>query len=175
MCEKINIPFSESGEWDIYFEGLLMMRNILIIGLLSFVLLSVACNTEYKPSAEQFFKGYLNLQPIPPGISDFSGTSQDTFPVLFSKGHVKYRASSSFFEFLVKHDRFFTTNPSNDQVHLVRCDRIYYGASSIDDELNQINFENKICYEGTFIPYKHIIIYDPTTQLVDHLFYAIGD
>jgi hypothetical protein len=67
-----------------------------------------------------------------------------------------YLATSKYFEFLAKHDKYPKRDPKNVPVHKVSCSD--YSKSKIGDE----------CYFGVLYPYFHNIIYTPKTEEVKH-------
>lgn len=145
-----------------------MAQKMMTIKLILLIVLLTGCGTGGGMSSKEFFKGYLNLEPPPKGISDFSGESEDRFPVFLSRGYYKYRADPSYFEALVEHAKFFETSETNERIHQVQCSEIPQDFSYWTSEV--INTQGKVCYKGTFVPYIHYIIYDPTTQRVYHFF-----
>jgi hypothetical protein len=156
-----------------------LTRYGMLIGLSLVLLLLAGCEgEEYKPTAEQFFRDKLNLNPLPSGIADFRKANRDEPPFTSSKGYFKYRATPSFIAAILKHNKFFKDfkdDPSNQQIEQVQCARIYYYEVSIwADELSRIDMADKVCYAGIFLPYAHVVIYDPSTQMVDHFFYPIA-
>lgn len=149
----------------------------LFVELFSILLLIAGCGGEYKPTAAEFFRDTMNLDPLPPGISDFRKANREEPPYTAGKGYFTYQATPPFIAALLKHDKFFKgskDDPSNQKIREVPCDEIYYGASVWAEELHRISTRNKVCFTGIFLPYAHILIYDPATQTVDHFFYPIA-
>ncbi len=149
-----------------------MTRRMVAIALIPLIAFLTGCSTG-KMSPKAFFKGYLNLDPPPNGISDFSGESADMIPVFLSFGYYKYKADPSYFDALVKHDKFFETNGTNEMIHEVLCNELPHDFSYWTKEV--INTQGKVCYKGTFFPYLHYIIYDPSTKQVYHFFEGLRD
>ncbi len=150
-----------------------MTRRMVTIALIPLIALLTGCSTGGKMSPKAFFKSYLNLEPPPNGISDFSGESADIFPVFLSFGYYKYKADPSYFDALVKHAKFFDTSGTNERIYQVPCHELPQDFSYWTEEV--INTQGKVCYKGTFFPYIHYIIYDPPTKQVYHFFAGLRD
>jgi hypothetical protein len=80
----------------------------------------------------------------------------EDFLVSSSSYEFSYLATSKYFEFLAKHDKYPKKDPKNVPVHKVSCSD--YSKSKIGDE----------CYFGVLYPYFHNIIYTPKTEEVKH-------
>jgi len=80
----------------------------------------------------------------------------EDFLVARSSYEFTYIATSKYFDFLAKHDKYPKKDPKNVPVHKVSCSD--YSKSKIGDE----------CYFGVLYPYFHNIIYTPKTEEVKH-------
>jgi hypothetical protein len=61
-------------------------------------------------------------------------------------------------------------------MHVVECDEIpQYLLAGKKGGNETINTQDKVCYEGVFLPYIHYIVYDSKTHLVYHFINGIRD
>jgi hypothetical protein len=146
-----------------------MLKKVITSALIALFILFSGCSNTSEMTAEGFFKSYLNIDSLPPGISNFSGKGEDRFPVFLSRGFFKYEADPSYFDFLLEYDKFFETSETNQKIHIIKCDEVPQDILT-EEEANDknINTQNKVCYKGVFVPYIHYILYDPNTHLVYH-------
>jgi hypothetical protein len=108
----------------------------------------------------------------PAGVSDFSGDGVIFSPpaTFLSSGYFAYTADTAYFEQLEAHDQFIVDSGFNRQIHETSCDRLPKDFSWWKDVgfSGEIEMEDKVCFEGTFVPFVHYIVYDPITQQVHH-------
>jgi len=149
-------------------ESFTRLKVMIFVVLLLVIIILSGCGADTKMTPEKFFKGYVNLDPVPSGISDFSGTSEDRLPVFLNRGFYKYNAEPSFFEDLVQHEKFFDISETNQKIHKVQCSDLPHDFSLWTKEV--VNTQGKECYMGVFFPYVHYIIYDPSTKQVNHFY-----
>ena len=152
------------------------MRKLIIVGLVLCISLLIGCTdgkANITQTKEEFFRDYLNLEPVPMSVSNFRGESNERFPVFLSHGYFIYKADASFFDVLVKHDKFMEANEINEMFHPVECNELPQDFSYWTDDV--IKIQGKVCYEGTFIPYIHYLIYDPATREVYHFYDGVRD
>ncbi len=153
-----------------------MVRHRLLLAMcICFLLLGGCDDEEYNPTAEEFFQSHMNLTPLPTGISEFGGVNDEAIPLSRGEGHLAYKAQSVFIQALLNHDEFTELSEMNDVVHEFPCDQFIYEALYLLQILNRIDTEGKKCYSGKFVPYAHVIIYNPQTQAADHYYYSFRD
>jgi hypothetical protein len=132
-----------------------------------------AASLDSTDSQKQLlYRDFLNME-TPAGVSDFSGdgvilSSPSTF---LSSGYFAYTADTAYFEQLEAHDRFIVDSEFNRRIHETPCDRLPLGDFSYWEDVGfsgEISLEDKVCFQGTFVPFVHYIVYDPSTQQVHH-------
>jgi hypothetical protein len=116
---------------------------------------------------------------IPAGVSDFSGDGvifSSPF-TLMSSGYFAYTADTAYFEQLEAHDQFIVDSEFNRQIHETSCDYLPQDFSWWKDVgfSGEIDLEDKACFKGTFVPFVHYIVYDPTTQQAHHFVAGMRD
>lgn len=117
-----------------------------------------------KERAERFkelentrsYNYYLNMKPSSEVSQVKMVSYYEDFLVARSSYDFTYIATSKYFDFLAKHDKYPKKDPKNVPVHKVSCSDYY--KSKIGDE----------CYFGVLYPYFHNIIYTPKTEEVKH-------
>jgi hypothetical protein len=146
----------------------LIMIDILLLGCLASSLLSPKPMPTRADPADVFFKAYLNMPQAPSGISDFSGSGVDLFPVFLSEGSYHYKVDQKAFDKIISWDEFFNSETGNSPFHEIECTELSKWATTWSDA--RIDLEGKDCYTGMFTPYLHYLILDPVTGDVYHTF-----
>jgi hypothetical protein len=134
-----------------------------------------ACRILKGPTPTEFYKETLNFDRLPESMSALEGEGTDRFPVWLSYGYLRYRATPDYWRMLGEHMDFLEPSEFNLPIREIGC----MGREMPNDfsywTRNEIELERKICYQGTFFPYIHYFVYDPTTQRVDHFIEGMRD
>lgn len=143
-----------------------------VLALLTLLLGSILAGCGSQPqTAEAFFKGSLNFAPPANSMRDFQGERSDAFPAFLTRGSAHYIADAAFFAALTQDTKFFVLNDANRPIHETDCrdlpgDFTYWTSEPISTN-------GKVCYTGTFMPYRHFIIWDAATGDTRHFFDTI--
>jgi hypothetical protein len=149
----------------------LVLIDILLLGCFASRLAASKPTPTPTASVDFFFKAYLNMPQAPSGITDFSGTSADLFPVFLSSGFYQYNVDETYFDQITAYDNFFSDDSANSKIQETACTELPQQITSWPGI--EIDVENKICYTGTFIPYIHYLILDPDTRTVYHFYWGV--
>ena len=134
--------------------------------------LAAGCG-ESKPSAQEFFRTYLDLDAVPEGVSEFQGKEMNTFPAFLSRGYFTYKVSKEYFEMLAQHVKFRGKSAFNKSIHQVDCSELPDDFSYWTDET--ITKTGKECFQGISDLTQHLILYDSASKQVWHFLQAIRD
>lgn len=146
------------------------MRILALCCAIAALALFAGCG-DSKPSAQEFFLTYLNLDAVPASVSEFQTQELNRFPAFLSKGYFTYKASPEYFEVLGQADRSRSRNAVNRAIRQVDC-------ASLPDDFSlwtnaTINKQGKECFEGVIDLTRHLVLYDATSNQVWHFLQAI--
>ncbi|MEI6532776.1 MAG: hypothetical protein WCO06_02980 [Candidatus Roizmanbacteria bacterium] len=125
-------------------------------------------------SPEQLFQKSLNISSLQ-GVSEFTGENNKPNAPLETKGMFQYKATADFINNLKTNLKFSEKSIINQQFREVMCDGIDFPANFSYWTKNTITIKEKKCLRGISAPYVHYIIYDPTTNTVDHFVEGMRD
>jgi len=114
---------------------------------------------------QEVYRETLNMDP-PTNIRNLQEHIYNQSPAISSLAYFTYEADEAYFgAILLRHANFASNSDLNRKFQEVSCQGIGSFRRWTDKIINLLD---RRCYEGTYVPYHHVIVYDPATQQVDH-------
>ena len=151
------------------------MKTFTIGCVCALLFFSIACGATTRLTSKEMYKQCINLELPETMVSDFNGGENETFPIFASTAYFTYKITPGYFDLLEKHNLFIETSEFNESIHEVVCDNRSFPKDFSYWTHNVVDLRDKICYTGTFFPYVHYFVHDPSTNLVQHFVTGMRD